>query len=102
MAGSEAKLWGEERRYDWRKKQKLWWMGVEYDRHSVEYQMLVGKAYRKLFVENLAFRKALISTVNLWLIHSIGSSDPNKTILTEREFIINHLIDIRTIALKAL
>ncbi len=70
---------------DWQSKQQLYWNGIEIDRHSEEYQKLLNRAFLKL-LENKDFRKALLDSKNERLTHSIGESDPLKTILTETEF----------------
>lgn len=85
LSGSEAKARGQERNEIWKKSQKLWWNGKEYDRHSREYQDLLDRLYDAL-LENPDFQAALLSTGDEELTHSIGSSDPKETVLTEHEF----------------
>lgn len=83
--GKEAKKWGQEFGVDWKITKKLYWQGVEYDRHSQEYQDLLDRAYSAL-ANNRRFREILLSTGEEVLTHSIGESDPNLTVLTEHEF----------------
>jgi hypothetical protein len=85
LVGIEAKNWGNEHNVAWKETQTLWWQGCEHDRHGVEYQELLDRAYAALF-QNNDFRKALAATAHEVLTHSIGKSDPFQTILTEEEF----------------
>lgn len=70
----------------WWKTQTLWWNGVPYDRHSDEYQELLDEAYESLFRQNSKAQKALLASGNAVLKHSIGNTDPKRTILTRKEF----------------
>jgi len=85
LIGSDAQDRGQERNLAWKSVQKLWWKGRSYDRHGPEYQTLLTKAFDAL-ATNESFRKALHSTGNEPLTHSVGKSDPSDTILTEQEF----------------
>ena len=83
MVGKGAKYKGKPKK--WWKTQTLWWRGKEIDRHGQEYQELLDKAYWALS-KNTGFRKALLASRNSALTHSLGNSDPHRTILTVREF----------------
>lgn len=85
LSGPKAKARGQERNCIWKNAQKLWWLGKEYDRHGPEYQELLDRLFDAL-LENEDFRAALLSSGNEILVHSIGSSDPRDTVLTEQEF----------------
>ena len=85
LVGLAAKRRGQKRNKAWKRAQKLWWRGVEYDRHGPEYQMLLDRAFGAL-AQNDSFRRALLATGKSTLTHSIGKSDPSDTVLTEREF----------------
>jgi predicted NAD-dependent protein-ADP-ribosyltransferase YbiA (DUF1768 family) len=85
LAGIQAKRRGKKRDKRWKSVQTLWWKGVAYPRKSDEYQALLDRAYDAL-VENTAFRRALLSTGDAVLTHSIGKSKESETCLTEREF----------------
>lgn len=91
LVGYKAKMKGKNK--SWWKTQTLWWKGKEIDRHSEEYQNLLNKAYNELN-KNTKFRSALKATGNSSITHSIGKSDPNKTILTINEF-CNRLLKLR-------
>jgi len=84
LSGLPAKFKGKNKK--WWKDQKLYWQGVTYDRHSKEYQDLLDRAYQELYNQNLGFRRALNSTRNAVLRHSIGKNDESHTVLTEQEF----------------
>jgi predicted NAD-dependent protein-ADP-ribosyltransferase YbiA (DUF1768 family) len=86
LAGMAAKRRGSQRNRQWRRVQKLWWNGVEYDRHGREYQVLLDRAFDALSV-NEGFRNALLATRGAVLRHSMGKSNPSDTVLTEREFV---------------
>ena len=83
LVGIKAKMKGKHK--TWWKTQTLYWMGVEYKRDSKEYQLLLDRAYMELS-KNEGFKKALLSTANARLTHSIGKSDIHHTVLTEKEF----------------
>jgi len=85
LVGIHAKRRGQKRNKAWRQVQKLWWNGVEYDRHGSEYQQLLDRAFDAL-AENDSFRRALLVTNRSSLTHSIGRSKMQDTVLTVREF----------------
>lgn len=84
LTGFAAKVVGLQHN-DWKIKQKLYWKGFEYPRKSIEYQLLLDKAYMELF-KNERFRKALEDTGDEVLTHSIGNTNPRDTVLTIDEF----------------
>ena len=92
LIGKKAKFKGK--RKTWWKTQTLWWQGVEIDRHSREYQILLDKAFDSLVYHSRSFRKALLATGNAVLTHSVGKKDPYRTVLTEKEF-VSRLMRIR-------
>jgi predicted NAD-dependent protein-ADP-ribosyltransferase YbiA (DUF1768 family) len=96
LVGVGAKYKGKPKR--WWLTQTLRWKGKEIDRHSEEYQQLLDRAYMAL-AKNEGFRKALLSTGDAVLTHSIGKNDPTHTILTEREF-CGRLMRIRELLKK--
>ena len=83
LVGKQAKFAGKKK--NWYVTQTLWWMGVEIDRHSQEYQDLLDRAYAQI-AKNKTFRNALLATLDANLTHSIGKNDAHRTILTNREF----------------
>jgi len=83
LVGVKAKYRGKRKK--WWLTQTLWWRGKKYDRHGKRYQKLLDRAYLALS-KNKDFRKALLATGDATLIHSIGKTDPYRTILTEQEF----------------
>lgn len=93
LVGLSAKFRGKKRNKTWKRLQKLWWNGVEYDRHGIEYQNLLDRAYEELSKNN-SFKDALLATGNSNLTHSIGNNNPSETVLTQSEF-CSRLLKIR-------
>ncbi|MGD1527012.1 hypothetical protein [Vibrio harveyi] len=83
FVGLKAKRKGQRRK--WHLTKQLYWKGVSMDRHGPEYQQLLDRAFEALS-ENPAFQEALLSTGDATLVHHIGKSDGNFTILTSDEF----------------
>lgn len=81
--GVKAKLRGKKRK--WYLDQTLYWQGTPIKRDSAEYQSLVKEAFEAL-AQNTDFQKALLATGDKTLYHTIGKTDPTRTILTEEEF----------------
>lgn len=69
LVGKKAKFKGS--RKNWQKRQVLYWRGQEIKRDSKEYQDLLDKALDALS-KNESFKRALLSTNNATLTHSIG------------------------------
>jgi len=84
LVGLKAKYKGKKK--NWWKFQKLYWQGVEYDRHSDAYQSLLDRAYNSIYSQSESFRNALKATGNAVLTHTIGNTDPSRTVLTQSEF----------------
>ena len=83
LVGIRAKMKGKNKK--WWRTQVLYWKHQEIDRHSEEYQDLLDDAYIAMY-KNTKFQKALEASKGAHLTHSIGKSDPNRTILTISEF----------------
>lgn len=83
--GLAAKRRGKGRNRHWQRVQKLWWNGVEYDRHGKPYQELLDRAYAAL-ATNDGFCRALLASGDAVLTHSMGRRDAHDTVLTRREF----------------
>lgn len=81
--GVKAKLRGKKRK--WYLNQILYWQGVPMKRDSAEYRAIVEEAFEALS-QNKDFQKALLATGEKTLYHTMGKSDPTRTILTEVEF----------------
>lgn len=84
LVGRMAKARGKKK--NWYVKQTLYWKEVAYPRHSQEYQDLLDRAYRAMFEQSDSFRRALIAAKGCSFTHTIGNTDPNRTILTQSEF----------------
>lgn len=86
--GKRAKLFGQHVKgnpdYDIESR-GVFWNGVFINRHSEDYQKLLRKAYRAMFDQCPKFREALMSTGSKRLYHTLGNSDPHKTVITEKE-----------------
>ncbi|AKE44734.1 hypothetical protein AU106_gp103 [Sinorhizobium phage phiM9] len=85
LIGLTAKFRGKKRNKAWKRVQCLWWNGEAIPRRSSEYSDLLTEAFNALST-NTSFQRALLATGKAVLTHSIGSSDPSHTVLTEREF----------------
>lgn len=83
LVGYAAKKKGKKK--NWQRTQTLYWRGKEIKRNSQEYQDLLDRAYTQMY-ENTKFKKALSSTGNAVLTHSIGRSKIFETVLTKSEF----------------
>ena len=83
LVGKAAKFKGKDKK--WWREQKLFWLGQEFDRHGKEYQRLLNRAFNALF-QNTGFRNALEASKPAVLTHSIGKTDPSRTVLTQSEF----------------
>jgi predicted NAD-dependent protein-ADP-ribosyltransferase YbiA (DUF1768 family) len=83
MVGLQAKFKGKKKK--WWVTQTLFWQGVEINRHSIEYQTLLDRAFEALS-KNTSFRSALLASGDSSLTHSIGKNDPSHTVLTQKEF----------------
>ena len=83
--GKQAKLAGEGK--NWQKDGLLFWNGVTYSRHSKEYSALLTRLYGAVYEQDEKFRRDLKRARKYRLMHTIGKSDPNTTVLTEKELI---------------
>lgn len=83
LVGKAAKRVGKKNK--WYLRQTLYWQGEPMKRDSIEYRELVEEAFEALS-KNEEFQKALLATGDKTLYHTIGKSDPTRTILTEEEF----------------
>lgn len=83
MVGKQAKFKGKKKK--WYRTQTLYWKGKAIKRDSSEYQELLDRAFHALG-SNEGFKKALLSTGNSTLTHSIGKTKITETVLTVREF----------------
>ena len=99
LEGIIAKKRGRQMNLVWKGLQVVWWYGVEMPRESQEYQLLLNRAYTALFHQVTRFRKALVDSRDSILRHSIGSNDPEHTVLTEEEF-TSRLTALRLFAQK--
>ncbi len=83
LVGYAAKRKGRNK--NWQESQVLYWRGKEIKRNSQAYQDLLDRAYTALY-QNSRFKAALEASGKAILTHSIGKTDPTKTILTVKEF----------------
>lgn len=86
LSGMSAKRKGAAKGAEWQNTQTLWWKGVEYDRHSPAYQMLLSRAYKTVYQQDDRFRRDLFKVRGYTLTHRVGGVNPERTILTEKEF----------------
>lgn len=85
LVGITAKRRGQKRNKAWKRVQKLWWQGREFDRSGKEFQQLLDLAFEALS-QNTGFQNALLATGSATLTHSFGKQKESETVLTEREF----------------
>ena len=83
LVGSKAKLSGSKK--VWKKKQVLYWKGIEYARGSPEYQTLLDRAFNCI-AKNTKFCSTLAATNNANITHSLGKKNKRDTVLTQQEF----------------
>lgn len=92
LVGFAAKKRGKDK--NWRRKQVLYWRGVEVKRDSQMYQDLLDRAYEAMAKQSEGFRKALLASGDGLLTHSIGRRKKNETVLTTNEF-CSRLMNLR-------
>lgn len=78
----------------WQKDQTVWWNGQAIARQSEDFQKLVRRAYHAMYEQNMQFRDALMQTRGITLVHTSGTKDSHKTILTPDE-LCGILMEIR-------
>jgi len=99
LNGAKAKTAG--RSVEWWRKQELWWKGKAYQRDSKEYQDLLNQAFYEMLIQNERVRNALLDTVGHEIVHTIGGTNPKKTVLTQDEY-CSRLIKMREGILKGI
>ena len=70
--------------YCWQDEGKVYWQGIPVLRNSTEYENMVDELYISA-AQNPLYRQAL-KNVDRPLIHSIGKTDRNETVLTRFEY----------------
>jgi hypothetical protein len=86
LSGGLAWKYGQQ--FNWKEKQTLYWQNKEINRHSNEYQKLIEYSYDRLF-KNKEFVSNLKESIGHDLNHTIGNTNPYKTVLTKYEFLDN-------------
>jgi len=71
--------------YRWQETGLLYWQGSPFRRDSTEYTDIVDELYISA-AQNPLYRQALKNAADRPLIHSIGETDQNKTVLTRFEY----------------
>ncbi len=69
----------------WGNNGLLYWQGKPIKRNQQEYQDFLDELYLSVFKNPLYFR-ALVATNNKYLLHHIGRTDINETVLTRFEY----------------
>ena len=69
----------------WGNNGVLYWQGKKIKRNKQEYQDFLDELYLSVFKSPLYFR-AIVATNNKYLLHHIGRTDPNETVLTRYEY----------------
>ena len=86
LSGKTAKKAGEKKKL-WKLIGRVFWQGKIISRKSEEFDQLISLAYNEMYKQNEDFRRALEASEGKKLVHTIGSHNKRKTILTEEEFI---------------
>ncbi len=86
LVGEDAERAGQ-RKHLWKLTHNVWWQGRRLKRTDSSFDELLDRAYSKLS-ENPKFAQALLDSGDEILMHSIGSHNKLKTILTEEEFVL--------------
>lgn len=84
LKGFQAMYYGKKQ--PWYNDQLLHWQGDIMGRDGETYQEFLDEAYTCMFDQNERAREALLSTGERKLKHSIGGTDPERTVLTVSEF----------------
>lgn len=71
--------------YDWRVSKKLYFLGYEMARESLEYELFIDELYVSLLFNPL-FKNALLNTKDKYILHSIGEMEKGKTTFSRYEF----------------
>ena len=69
----------------WGKEGVLYWQGKPMHRLSEEYQNFLDELYVSA-LKNPIYKSALLATDNKYLLHHIGNTNPNETVLTREEY----------------
>ena len=72
-----ANFWGNEG--------VLYWQGKPINRHAEEYQLFLDELYVSA-LKNPIYKSALLATGDKYLLHHIGNTNPNETVLTREEY----------------
>lgn len=83
----------------WQENGTFYWNDEHFNRFSDYYQDFLDELYVCAFTQNKEAKNFLLSTKDAKLIHTVGRTNRNETILTVKEF-CGRLTDIRE-ALKA-
>lgn len=69
----------------WGKNGLLYWQGKSIDRHSQDYQLFLDELYMSA-IQNPIYKSALLATDDKYLLHHIGNTNPQETVLTREEY----------------
>lgn len=86
--------WYMGHKFSWYEKQEVYYQDRAISRHSQEYDDLITAAFDALNT-NEDFMQALRETGDCKLIHTVGKTAKDKTLLTRKEF-IGHLNRLRS------
>ena len=90
---SGMESWVLGHKFSWYEKQEVYYKGKMISRHSLEYDDLLTAAFDGLFT-NEEYKQALRDAGDCKLIHTVGKTVKDKTLLTRKEF-IGHLNRLR-------
>lgn len=82
MDGTTARAFGNNKK----STERLWWKGKPMKRGSREIKELVQRAYKALFVQNIDFQTALLTTGGKLIYNTAKPPFGTETIISEHEF----------------
>ncbi len=92
LVGKAAKFKGKKKK--WFLTQTLFWQGEPIKRDSDTFQKLLDEAFEALFTQNEDAQRVLLATGDAVLTHTLGKTDPTRTVLTEEE-LVSRLMKLR-------
>ena len=69
----------------WGNDRILYWQGKPMVRNSEDYQKFIDELYISV-LKNPLYQRALLATGDKYILHHIGNSNPNETVLTRYEY----------------
>lgn len=87
LHGYKAWKYGQDHGSGWKLNQTLWWQGQPMGRESADYADWLHDLYTAQYEQSRELREDLLATVGFKLRHTRGLHDPQRTVLTEVEYL---------------